>query len=194
MGSCICVCSENPLNKPPFSRIFIESEHDFTEEQLRQHFGTYGKIENCHIVKDKQTGQCRGIYFVKFSLASSAALAVESENANSDVKVYIAQSKDVRIPQSLNPLDVPPRSRVFVKCDKNLTEEDLTRKFQAFGSITNAIIMKNLETKTSKGFGFVKFTKSSDALKATEALCNGQDWQVPVMLPSSTLFFISCHL
>ena len=54
------------------------------------------------------------------------------------------------------------------------TEEALTEKFAAFGSVTSAKVIKDRETGRSKGFGFVEMETDGDAQNAIQAL-NGSD-------------------
>ena len=49
--------------------------------------------------------------------------------------------------------------------DATTNEEDLTKYFQIFGQVNKAEIVKNKTTKTSKGFGFVKFKNEKDMVK-----------------------------
>ncbi|XP_046677519.1 RNA-binding protein 45-like isoform X2 [Homalodisca vitripennis] len=64
----------------------------------------------------------------------------------------------------------PPYSRLYVACDKNTTEEELTGTFQNFGSVQNVNLCRDRATGKPKGFAFVQFDKTSEAATAMEAV------------------------
>ena len=66
------------VDNPPFSRVFVVCSKKHTEEDMRQSFQAFGQVEDVWIVKDKVSKESRGVCYIKFSKASSAALAVES--------------------------------------------------------------------------------------------------------------------
>jgi len=49
-----------------------------TEDQLRQEFEPYGKVDSASIVKDRYTGQPRGFAFVEMSKRTEAQAAIEA--------------------------------------------------------------------------------------------------------------------
>ena len=59
-------------------------------------------------------------------------------------------------------------TRLFVICPKEYTEEDLRQKFQSFGDIEYIQIVRDHRTRENKGFGYVKYVKSSSAALALE--------------------------
>lgn len=63
---------------PPFSRIFIVCSKNHKEEDMRQAFAPCGTIEDVWMVKDRMTKESKGICYIKFDKASSAAQAIES--------------------------------------------------------------------------------------------------------------------
>ena len=63
---------------PPFSRIFIVCSKNHKEEEMRQAFAPCGSIEDVWMVKDRMTKESKGICYIKFDKASSAAQAIES--------------------------------------------------------------------------------------------------------------------
>lgn len=65
---------------PPMSRLFIICNKGHTEEQFREKFSTFGEIEDIWVVKDKQTGESKGIVYIKFLRTSDAARAQEEMN------------------------------------------------------------------------------------------------------------------
>jgi len=63
---------------------------------------------------------------------------------------------------------MPPRSRLFVICGKELTEEDLTEHFKAYGDFEYCKVMTDRNSNESKGFAYVKFSRASTASIAME--------------------------
>jgi RNA recognition motif-containing protein len=51
---------------------------DVTEEDLRQAFGAFGKVETVNIIKDKFTGESRGFGFVEMPVKAEAQSAISS--------------------------------------------------------------------------------------------------------------------
>lgn len=67
-------------------------------------------------------------------------------------------------------LDEPPNSRLFLVTSKSITEEIIRDHFTAFGEIQDIWVVKDKQTKESKGVSFVKFAKSSQACTAMEEM------------------------
>ena len=63
---------------PPFSRVFVVCSKTHKEEDVKSVFQRYGAVEDVWMVKDRVTKENKGICYVKFDKASSAALAIES--------------------------------------------------------------------------------------------------------------------
>merc|ERR1712115_29860 len=59
---------------PPNSRLFIVCGKQITEEQFREAFGVYGNIEEVWVLKDRVTGEPKGVTYIKFSKTSEEAL------------------------------------------------------------------------------------------------------------------------
>jgi len=57
----------------------------------------------------------------------------------------------------------------------NTDDHSLRVKFEEFGPVEDAVVVKDRETGRSRGFGFVKFTNDDDATKAMHAM-NDQDF------------------
>merc|ERR1719495_2303568 len=58
---------------PPNSRLFIVCGRQITEDQFKEGFGVYGKIEEIWLVKDRVSKAPKGIAYIKFSKTSEAA-------------------------------------------------------------------------------------------------------------------------
>lgn len=67
-------------------------------------------------------------------------------------------------------LDEPANSRLFLVTSKSITEEIIREHFTAFGEIQDIWVVKDKQTKESKGVAFVKFSKSSQACTAMEEM------------------------
>lgn len=64
-------------------------------------------------------------------------------------------------------------NKVFVaSISWNTNERGLANHFAQVGTVEEAIIIKDRETKRSKGFGFVTFASSDEASRAVKELDN----------------------
>lgn len=69
--------------------------------------------------------------------------------------------------------DNPPMSRLFVICNKNQYESDFREAFSKFGTIEEVWVVQDKYTGDNKGIAYIKFSKTSSAANALEAM-NGQ--------------------
>ena len=65
------------VDNPPFSRVFVVCSKRHSPDDMRMAFEPYGSIEDVWMVKDKTTKENRGVCYIKYEKASSAALACE---------------------------------------------------------------------------------------------------------------------
>ncbi|CAG8570381.1 2469_t:CDS:2, partial [Ambispora leptoticha] len=62
---------------------------------------------------------------------------------------------------------------LFIKnLDANITSKDLFNHFREYGRIISARIMRDQETNTSKGFGFVRYTTAEETDRAKQSMNN----------------------
>jgi RNA recognition motif-containing protein len=167
----------DPDNDPPHSRLFIVCGRGTTEEELEPECRAFGTVQYCRIVRDKTSAEPKGIAYVKYDKASSAALAIEGLNGKKllhdqpALKVMVADAKgshSSKGPQSREPEDTPPRSRLFVICSKEFTEEELAEKFRLYGDIEYCKLIRDKNSHESKGYAYVKYFKASHAAVAVE--------------------------
>ncbi|KAL0280498.1 UNVERIFIED_CONTAM: hypothetical protein PYX00_001768 [Menopon gallinae] len=157
---------------PPYSRLFIVCSKAVTENTLRDEFGKFGTIEELWFVKDRQTGERKGVVYIKFSKTSEAAKALEEmngkhvEGGDRPIKVLIAHSRGEG--SKKDPLEEERLLRLFVVCKKTSTAEDLESHFEEFGDIDNIKLVKNRDTNENKGFAYIKYYKMSHAALAYE--------------------------
>jgi len=170
----------DPDNTPPNSRLFVVCGKELSEEELLELFQPYGKIEYCRLIKDKKSQESKGLCYVKFAKASSAADALENldgtqlKDNGALIKVHIADAKGTaknrRKLYSTEPEDTPPRSRLFVVCPKEMTEEMLNERFKQIDGLEYCKVISDKQTGESKGFAYVKFNKASAAALAMESV------------------------
>ncbi|XP_075213243.1 RNA-binding protein 45 [Lycorma delicatula] len=156
---------------PPNSRLFIICSKSLTEEDFKNAFDKFGTIEEVWIVRERQTGDPKGVAYIKYAKTSEAALAMESMNGECiadntrPLKVMIASSKD----QGSKREDNEDRLlRLFIVVPKTMTDEDVRDYFKKFGELDYVNVVKDRETKESKGIAYVKYHRMSHAAKAYE--------------------------
>lgn len=80
-------------DSPPFSRVFVVCSKSHREEDVNAAFSKYGCVEDVWMVKDRMTKENKGICYIKFDRASSAALAIE----NLDGKAIGDEPKPIKV-------------------------------------------------------------------------------------------------
>nr|XP_020442943.1 RNA-binding protein 45 [Monopterus albus] len=162
------------LDDPPNSRLFVVTSRSITEDELRDRFSDFGDIQGVWVVKDKQTKESKGIAYVKFARSSQACLAMEEMHGKvlmdgtKPIKVFIAQSRSSATHRDVEDEQL---TRIFVMIPKSFSEEDLKNTFKEYGDIEYCVIIKNKFTGESKGLGYVRYYKPSEAALAIE-LCD----------------------
>lgn len=157
---------------PPNSRLFIVCSKLNTEDEFRTAFEPFGTIEDVWLVKDRATGENKGVAYVKFSKASEAAMAMEEYNG----KCIGACPKPVKVLVALNrnegskrePNEEERLMRLFLMIPKTFSEDDLRNDFEKFGPVEYVNVIKDRITGQSKGLAYVKFHKASTAAIALE--------------------------
>lgn len=71
---------------------------------------------------------------------------------------------------SVGNLDDPPNSRVFLVVCRSVSEDIIREKFCAYGEIQDVWVVRDKQTKESKGIAYVKYAKSSHACRAMEGM------------------------
>ncbi|KAJ9512888.1 hypothetical protein QJQ45_029135 [Haematococcus lacustris] len=175
------------------SRCFVVCGKNVTGEELQAAFAPYGAVESVKVVRDK------GVAYVKYDKASQAALAIEDLNGavlndgrGPKLKVLLAEAPSARnaAPQprqhpgaelSSDPDNVPPRSRLFLVVPKSADPQLLQDHVCGFPDLEYC----KTDLVATKGVAFCKFSKSSSALKALEAIADDgmlAGYRVKVML------------
>ena len=80
-------------DSPPFSRVFVVCSKGMREEEVQEAFAVFGPIEDIWMVKDRMTKENKGICYVKFERASSAAASIEAL----DGKIIGSDPKPIKV-------------------------------------------------------------------------------------------------
>eukprot|EP00887_Chlorella_sp_A99_P002695 scaffold6.g2695.t1 len=139
------------------------------EELIWELFVQAGPVVHVYLPKDRVTGQHQSYGFVEFRSEEDADYAIKVLNM---VKVFGKPLRVNKSSQDKNSNDVG--ANLFIgNLDPDVDEKLLYDTFSAFGVVVNTKIMRDPDTGSSKGFGFISFDafESSDA--AIEAM-NGQ--------------------
>ncbi|XP_047031582.1 RNA-binding protein 45-like [Helicoverpa zea] len=162
---------ENSEDSPPHSRLFIVCERRFTEEDFREVFSKFGTIEDIRMPRNHQTGQSKGVVFIKFSKTSEAAYALEAMHMKSlkgsgrALKVMVATNRsDIHTDDNHD----DKYKRLFLTIPYVCTEKDIQAAFGKYGFVESVIIQRNRVTGESRGFAYVTFSKFSEAAVAFE--------------------------
>lgn len=162
---------ERKEEKPPHSRIFVVCGKHISEEELRPHFEKFGEVEDLFIPKDRNSGNSKGVAYIKYAKTSSAATAiqelhlktVDGDNYSKPFKVMVASNKN-----DSNVANEDKYKRLFIKVPKQATESDIRRHFSEFGRIDSVRLQRDKLTEESKGFAYVQYRSFLDAAKAFE--------------------------
>jgi len=161
------------VRKSGSGNIFIKNlDKAIDQKALHDTFSSFGNILSCKIATDS-TGQSKGYGFVQYDSEESAQQAIEKLNGMllNDKQVYVGPF--LRKQEREMAVDKTKFTNVFVKnLSESTTDDDLTKAFSEYGTITSAVVMRDADGK-SKCFGFVNFENADDAAKAVEGL-NGQ--------------------
>ncbi|XP_019417665.1 PREDICTED: heterogeneous nuclear ribonucleoprotein 1-like [Lupinus angustifolius] len=145
---------------------------DTNEDKLRDYFGNYGDVCHASVMRDKNTGKPRGFAFVVFSDPSVIDRVLE------DTHVIDGRTVDAKRALSREDQQVSFNSRsgnsnsarnsgnggnirtkkIFVGgLPPTLTEEKFREYFEAYGQITDVVVMYDQNTGRPRGFGFISF-------------------------------------
>lgn len=156
-------------DKPPYSRIFVVCNKQLRVEDLKPAFEAYGHVEDVHMPKDRNTGESKGIAYIKYSKTSSAALAIKEmhlktiQNSSKPIRVMVATHKN----DSHNTNDEKYK-RLFIKVHKEATEGDIKQHFSEFGCVESVHLQRDKLTDECRGFAYVHYKSFVDAAKAYE--------------------------
>ncbi|CAJ1976880.1 unnamed protein product [Sphenostylis stenocarpa] len=157
------------IRKSGYGNVFIKNlDTSIDNKALHDTFAAFGTVLSCKLATDSVSGQSKGYGFVQFDNEETAQNAIKQLNGMliNDKQVYVGFF--VRRQARTN--GSPKFTNVYVKnLSETFTDEDLTKLFGSYGTITSATIMKDVNGK-SRCFGFVNFQNPDSAAAAVESL------------------------
>ncbi|KAJ7954668.1 heterogeneous nuclear ribonucleoprotein 1-like [Quillaja saponaria] len=174
---------------------------DTTEDKLKEHFSNYGDVLQTAVMRDKITGKPRGFGFVVFADPSvldsvlqdkhtidgrtvDAKRALSREEQQSSVTVRAGNPNSNR--SSVGGANMRTKKIFVGGLPPTLTEEKFCQYFEAYGHVTDVVVMYDQNTGRPRGFGFISFD-TEDAvdrvLHKTYHDLNGKQVEVKRALP-----------
>ncbi|KAL3648748.1 nuclear ribonucleoprotein 1 [Castilleja foliolosa] len=138
------------------------------EEKLKSYFQGYGEVLQVVVMRDKITGRPRGFGFVVFADPSVLDSVVQDSHVidGRTVEAKKALSRDEQVSKVGN----SGGSRNFVGggdartkkifvggLPPTLNEDGFRQYFEAYGMVTDVVIMYDQQTNRHRGFGFISF-------------------------------------
>lgn len=142
-----------------------------TSEGLREHFGRFGEIGECMVMKDPVTKRSRGFGFVIYRDPSAVdkVLANGPHQLDSklvDPKVAFPRQSAAAVTQ---PKMVTRTKKMFVGgLSASTTIDDVKAYFEQYGKIEDAMLMFDKITQRHRGFAFVTFESENVVDKVCE--------------------------
>lgn len=145
------------------------------EEQLKQHFESYGEIIDCNIMRDQEK-RSRGFGFILFEDATSvdkiiAAKKDGTEFAIDDHRIEIKRALP-KVPRG-NDAQRHNMDRLYRKIfvgglPSTASEEDLRGYFERYGRVNEIELLRDRDTQRLRGFAFVTFDDEDSADKCLQ--------------------------
>ena len=137
-------------------KLFVGGLYYQEENDINDYFVQFGEVVQAQLLRHKQTGRSRGFAFVTMvdpdGAVKKAVLSKRHEIKGQYVDVKPAEDGKTRERVEQN------TAKLFVGgIEGTVSTEELRDFFQNYGPIKEAVVLKNINTNVSRGFGFVTF-------------------------------------
>ncbi|KAL5965774.1 ELAV-like protein 2 [Taenia solium] len=138
---------------------------NMTQEEIKSLFSSIGEVESCKLIRDKSTCQNLGYGFVNYANAKDAERAINTLNGlrlqNKTIKVSLARPSSESI----------KGANLYISgLPKSYTQQEMEKLFACCGKIITSRILYDNNTGLSRGVGFIRFDRRSEAEHAIRHL------------------------
>jgi nucleolin len=156
---------------------------DVDEEWLTREFEPFGKLAKVEVMLDRESGRSRGFAFVHFEEIADAVKAKQEMHGRQidgrEIKTDFSQPKDVSTPRDraqsraarFGDQENPPSDTLFVGNISFDADDSMVRElFEQYGTIVRVALPTDRETGAMKGYGYVGFASTDEAVEAKNNL------------------------
>jgi RNA-binding protein 39 len=156
--------------------------HKAGEREVYEFFSkNSGKVRDVQIIRDSRTQRSKGIAYVEFYLTESVLKSLACSGQllmGTPIRVQASQAEKNRAAQNQkmtsSTIVVEQPLKLFVggltDALENITEAELLKLFEPFGSIDYIDLHQDPYTGKCKGFAYVQYKSSNDAREAMQAM------------------------
>jgi len=159
-----------------------------TDATFTQFFSKYGELQDSVIIRDKHTRASRGFGFVKYTDPTAIDKVLAEPELVLDgrkLEVKVAIPKD----EMEDPNPTKTKKLFIGGLSQATTDVEFKEHFAQFGTITDAVVMVDKETRRSRCFGFVTYESEDVAervLSQTHTL-NGKVCEIKRAVPKEDI-------
>lgn len=159
---------QNPESKAQTNLIVNYLPPTMSEGDVKDLFETIGPVQSCKVIKDKLTQASLGYAFINYTKSEDAEKAIDSLNG------LPIQNKTIKVSYARPSSNTIKNANVYIAyLPKVYAQQDLEALFRPYGKIITSKILFDSDNGISKGVGFVRFDKHTEAENAIATL-NGK--------------------
>jgi nucleolysin TIA-1/TIAR len=154
----------------------VENLSPRVPEYITEIFAVAGQVQHLQIIiPDRRSGLINNYGFVEYKDMRAAETAVQVLNGRKIFDTEIRVKRAYQGQQNLNKNTSDHSGfQVFIgNLGREVNDTILAQAFEAFGSLSDACVMWNMNTGKSRGYGFVTFRDKANAEQAI-AVMNGE--------------------